>query len=313
MKPSYNGEAYTHDEILSLLRARGLTIEDDKRAKQILRNVSYTRLYNYMLALTEEGDHRRFRSGATFEQVYALYGFDRRLRELIFHELEKIEISIRTHIAFACNGREKGYWFLNPAHFKSVRNHNNIIRHIKSELERSDNESIHNFRAKYNDEFPPSWITLEAVSMGTLNIIFSELSDESIRRSISGYYGLTPEVLSSWIRHLVAVRNSCAHHNRVWNNAPDTKPLIPDSTRDPFPFFRSEDGEHIYMTLCIIKYLQNTIKPSNSFGSRLKTLIGNFKIIDPALMGFPSDWESQAFWRDLKPDADPDIPPRLRL
>lgn len=309
MKPFYQGEAYSHDQILALLRSRGLRIDDEKRARQILTNVSYTRLYNYMMALTESGDHRRFRPGTSFEQVYALYGFDRRLRELIFHELEKIEISIRTHIAFACNGRERGYWFLNPVYFRTERSHRNILRHIKAEIERSDNEAILKFKARYADEFPPSWITLEAVSMGTLNIIYSSLGDESVRRRISGYYGLDPDTLTSWISHLVAVRNSCAHHNRVWNSTPSVKAAIPLSTAKPFPRFGEQDRNGIYLTLCIIKYLQNSIKPSNSFGCRLKALINNFKMIDPALMGFPKAWDSMGFWQDLSPCVNPDSQP----
>lgn len=298
MKPYYQGEPYSHDDIISILRSRGLRIDDEKRARHILTNVSLTRLYNYLMALTVPGDQHKFKEGASFESAYALYGFDRRLRELIFHEMEKIEISIRTHIAFACNGREKGYWFLNKEHFRTARSHDNILRHIKMELERSDNESIRQFYSRYADEFPPSWVTLEAVSIGTLNTIYKELKDQNIRYRIASYYGLTPEVFSSWVRHLVTIRNSCAHHNRVWNNEPSVKAAIPDSTDYPFPRFEEEDRKHIYMTLCIIKYLQNSVKPTNTFGARLKTLVGNFKMIDPALMGFPRGWAELDFWKD---------------
>lgn len=299
LRTLYESEAYSHDDIISLLKSQGLIIDDEKRVRHILTNVSYTRLKNYLMALTEEGKPRRFKPGASFEQAYALYGFDRRLRELIFHEMEKIEISIRTHIAYASNGSEKGYWYTNPAHFKTPKSHGHLMRHIMQELERSDNEAVLNFRKKYKNDFPPSWVAFEALSMGTLTRIYEGMNDDTMRRRISDYYGLSPEVFTSWIRHLVAIRNSCAHHNRVWNSPPPVRAVIPVSTAHPFPAMREQDKEHIYFTLCIIKYLQNTVKPANTFAGRLKTLIGNFKVIKPTAMGFPPGWESSSFWQDL--------------
>lgn len=41
-----------------------------------------------------------FKNDATFEQAYTLYKFDSRLRKLIAGELEKIEVSIRTQMAY---------------------------------------------------------------------------------------------------------------------------------------------------------------------------------------------------------------------
>lgn len=298
MKPEYQGEAFSIDDILQMLRRQGLDIGDGQRAAQVLYNVSYSRLKNYLTFLMDDRKTHRFRPGATFEHAYALYGFDRRLRELIFHEMEKIEISVRTRMAYACNGKEKGYWFLNPAHFKTNRGHDRILQHVRMELQRSDNEGIRAFYDKYSNDFPPSWLTLEATSMGTLWTIYDELSDEGIRESVAGYYGMSPRTFSSWIRHLVSVRNNCAHHNRIWNNVPSNKAGLPVGLTKPFPQMGEEDRNHIYMTLCIIQYMQGSIKPTNTFACRLKSLIGNFKMIDAADMGFPKGWEDDEFWNN---------------
>lgn len=296
MKPLFLGEAYTTDGILQMLQEQGLVIEDRQRAERILANVSYTRLKNYLTALMADRKSHRFRPGATFENAYALYGFDRRLRELIFHEMEKIEISIRTRVAFASNGSEKGYWFLNPDHFKSERGHERILKHLKYELERTDNEGILNFREKYSNEFPPSWLLLEATSMGTLAAIYDELGDQQMRENIASYYGMSPRTFSSWVHHLVSVRNNCAHHNRVWNSTPNVKPLLPEGLTRPFPNLREQDRYHIYMTFCILKYFQDAVKPENTFAQRLKGLIGNFKMVKATDMGFPKDWKEHKYW-----------------
>lgn len=297
MKSFFQGEAYTIEEILGMLESQGLVIEDRDRATHVLNNVSYSRLKNYMTALMSDRGSHRFRAGATFENAYALYGFDRRLRELIFHEMEKIEISIRTRIAYASNGSEKGYWFLNQEYFKSEGSHQRILRHLKYELERSDNEAILNFRNKYSNEFPPSWILLEAASMGTLYNIFDELGSEKMRENIASYYGMSPHTFSSWVHHLVSIRNHCAHHNRMWNIAPPVKAGLPQGLTRPFPDVRDKDRYHIYLTFCILKYFQDAVKPSNSFAQRLKMLINNFPMIDARDMGFPQNWQEQSFWK----------------
>ena len=84
-KPEFQGRALDFEEQIALLRSQGLIIEDEKKALHILNNVSYSRLKTYLVPLMEDRKAHRFREGASFEDAYALYGFDRRLRELVFH------------------------------------------------------------------------------------------------------------------------------------------------------------------------------------------------------------------------------------
>lgn len=296
-KPYYEGVAFSPEDILLMLERQGLQINDRDRALRVLYNVSYSRLKNYLIPLMSERKSHKFRPGASFEDAYALYGFDRRLRELIFHEMEKIEISIRTRVAYASNCSEKGYWFLNPAHFKSNSEHEKILRHIKMELQRSDNEGIKHFFSKYSNEYPPSWLTLEATSMGTLARIYEELSDEKLRERIAAFYKMTPHTFISWMRHLVELRNDCAHHNRVWDSVPTCKAALPYGLFEPFPKMKEEDRNRVYFSLCIIKYFADRIKPGNSFSTRLKMLVGNFSMVDPACMGFPRNWQEEPYWK----------------
>lgn len=297
MKPIFKERALSIDEIIGMLRSQGLTVDDYDRAVHILENVSYSRLKSYLVPLMTSRAPHRFRDGATFEQAYAIYGFDRRLRELVFHEMEKIEISIRTHIAYASNGSEGGYWFTNPEHFRNKSSHAFLLRKIKSDVEHSDNDAIVSFRSKYSNEFPPCWLTLEATSMGTLGVIYEEMSDGELKSRIASYYGLDPTTFNSWFKHMIYIRNYCAHHNRLWNKHFTNRPRFPEKTGKPFADAGYESVGTVYFTLCIIKYFQDTVKPQNTFARRVRGLIDNFPVIDPSLMGFPSGWKSDPFWR----------------
>ena len=300
MKPLYTGQALPIEGIIDMLKKQGLSIEDEAAAIHTLHNISYSRFKAYLVPLMEERSTHKFKQGATFGQAYAYYGFDRRLRELIFHEMEKVEISIRTHIAYALNGSENGYWFTNPDHFRNKSSHNFLLNGIKREVERSDVDAIRSFRAKYSNEFPPSWLTLEATSMGTLCMIYEEMKPGPIKDRMAAYYGVDAHTFSSWLRHIVYIRNICAHHGRLWNHTLTVCARIPDKPKNPFPAVKPSMTSNVYYTLCIIQYLQNTVKPTNTFAKRLKALIDGFPLIgekELASMGFPREWERDEFWK----------------
>lgn len=293
----FSGEAISFEDQVRLLESQGLIIEDRSKTIHILQNVSYSRLKAYMVPFMEERTPRRFIPGTTFDLVYSVYGFDRRLRELIFHELEKVEISIRARIGYASSGAEAGYWFLHPEYFISKRKHEYILRHLGDEIKRSSVDAIKRFHEKYSNDFPPCWITLEAASMGTLSFIYDALAPGKMKDDIALYYGVDAGVFASWLRHLVYIRNVCAHHNRLWNNSLDRGAAIPDVPGFPRQVNRIGDRrQKVYTTLCVIKFLQDTVKPDNSFALRLKTLLKNYPQIDSALMGFPDGWQSHKFW-----------------
>ncbi|MBQ9877354.1 MAG: Abi family protein [Bacteroidales bacterium] len=297
MKQVFKGKFQSTEEILQMLKRQGLLIEDEDRAAHILKNVSYTRLKSYMVPFMEDRKSHKFKYGATFEQVYALYGFDRRFRELIFHEMEKVEISIRTQMAFVSAGSDHGYWYTNRKYFQNNAMHKSIMYRIKGEINRTDNDGIKNFQEKYSNEFPPCWLALEALSMGTLSTIYSELNPGKLRRSIAEYYGVSDTVFISWLHHLVYIRNNCAHHNRLWNKTLSIRPMVPVKPDKYFPPLTTDDTAHVYATLCMIKFLQDTVKPTNTFSVRLQALLDNYPIVDPAKMGFPTNWREDPLWK----------------
>jgi len=175
MKPLFKDSALTFEQQVDLLERQGLSIPDRERAVHILQNVSYSRFKAYLVPFMTSRSPRTFVPGASFEKAYALYGFDRRLRELVFHELEKIEISIRTRISYATAGVDGGFWYLNPKYFKSAKIHAELVRRITGEVKRTDIDAIEHFFEKYSNPLPPCWMALEAASMGTLSCIYDDL------------------------------------------------------------------------------------------------------------------------------------------
>ena len=82
--------------LVNLLESRGLLICDRNKAIQYLDNIGYYRLSAYMYPLLKMPKTAHlYKEGSTFKKVMMLYRFDKKLRLLMFNEIEKIEIAIR--------------------------------------------------------------------------------------------------------------------------------------------------------------------------------------------------------------------------
>ena len=87
-----------HD-LVCLLQSRGLTVTDIAKAESYLEYIGYYRLSAYMYPLLQmPKEQHRYKPSATFSQVMMLYRFDKKLRLLIFNEIEKIEAAVRSAI-----------------------------------------------------------------------------------------------------------------------------------------------------------------------------------------------------------------------
>lgn len=89
-------------ELVQLLKARGLDISDERKAERYLTHIGYYRLSAYMYPfLSMPKEKHRYKEGATFDKVIMLYRFDKKLRLLLFNEIEKIEVALRSAIVNA--------------------------------------------------------------------------------------------------------------------------------------------------------------------------------------------------------------------
>ena len=115
-----------------------MVIKDEARAKQILQNISYYRLSGYWYPLLADKQRHLFKSGSTFERAYNLYKFDSELRKMILSEIEKIEVAVRTQLAYVMSQNYGGWWFQDTALFSNPARLAKTISNMDEELGRSD-------------------------------------------------------------------------------------------------------------------------------------------------------------------------------
>ena len=99
-KIPYPKHLISFSDQITLLKQRGLSFADENKALHLLQNISYYRLSGYWYPLLADKENHRFKPGSTFEAAYTIYKFDGELRKLIITELEKIEVAVRTQVAY---------------------------------------------------------------------------------------------------------------------------------------------------------------------------------------------------------------------
>lgn len=305
-KVPYSKPALNYAEQLQQLKERGLFIDNEAKALHILEHVSYYRLsaYWYPMLETPKSDHR-FKPGSSFENAFKLYCFDRELRNLIWRELEKIEVAIRSRLIYELSHLHGPFWYTNPTLFKSQVHHESIIKKTRLEYERSDERFIMDFHRKYKDPLPPSWMMLELTSFGGLSLLYKNLNDTHARRSIAHFFGLDDASFQSWLHSIVYVRNVCAHHSRLWSRTMRISPSIPEKPRNTFlnasTGYNGIDGvkienNRVFYLLSMIIYWLDIINPHSAFKNRFMSLLINYPMVDVKAMGFPSEWVSEPLW-----------------
>ena len=285
-KQSFIKPFLTIEQQINQLKSRGMNFHDEKKAKYYLENLNYYRLGGYWLIFEKNHESHQFRDNTYFEDVLNLYIFDRELRLLLLDAIERIEVSIRSRLAYHLAESFGSHAHLKPEIFVSPLKYARTLTKLKSELDRNRSEIfIKHHSDKYSEELPPIWVSVEVMTMGQISSWYSNIKDRKHRQIIAKYYGLDEKILSSFLHHLTIVRNTSAHHSRVWNRKFTIDFSLPNFPKELNEKFNPASRKYIYNTLVMCEYLMNIISEDSSWKKRLDDLILKHNI-DVKRMGF---------------------------
>ena len=294
---SFQKPALTYEQQIELLKSRGLTILDEAFAKHCLAHFNYYRLSAYRRPFTEPGNYDRFRAGVTFDDLWALYCFDRKLRGLVTEGTKSVEISVRSRWAYEIGHHYGPLAYENPANFNNLKIHKETLERIDRELVRTRDETILHFRRKHQMPRPPVWAVCEVMTFGTLSQLYAIMRENRIRKEVAASYDFSPDVLESVLHHLSYVRNICAHHGRLWDRKLTITGQLPRKRpRSLALSLNPAAHDRIYTTLAILAHLNAVIWQSREWTSRLLTLIDPNPSNILGTMGFPNDWRERSVW-----------------
>lgn len=322
---TYHKPYLSFEQQLTLLSGRGLGVTDHAAALACLQRIGYYRLSAYWYPLRQTvlaqipGSSQTtvqrvdaFRAGSTFEQVLALYVFDKRLRLLTLDAIERIEVALRVDVSYRLGAKDPF------AHMKPALLHGNFTKKTnratgrtayRSWLDkhqhmvgRSREDFVRHYQQKYGEPFP-IWVAVELWEFGMLSTFFQgmQVADKD---AIAARYGLPDgQLLQSWLRTLNFVRNVAAHHSRLWNKNLVDQPKLPrPGTLPSFDPWLAQPAiaSRLFAVLCILLHLMQVVSPNSTWPTRLRHLLDGFPAasgLSLADMGFPADWEGQPLWQ----------------
>lgn len=246
--------------------------------------------------LTEDKKAHVFKKDASFEIAFKLYCFDKKLRKLIFSEIEKIEVAVRARIIYELSHAHGSFWLNNDSLFSDKEKYERMFNEFKKVYVKCDEIFIKSFKGTYDDKWPPSWILLEIVSFGNISQIYSNLKPSREKREIANSFGLNDRVFAKWLHTLTYIRNVCAHHSRLWNRKMSIQATMPLSPKKMWINNTDIRNDKMYFILCMIIYLQQSIHQNHKIKAKLLDLLSQYSNVDLSALGFPNGWEKEPIW-----------------
>jgi abortive infection bacteriophage resistance protein len=294
----YEKPPLTFEQQADLLISRGLIADRDVLISR-LRAVNYYRLSGYLYTFRESDTV--FKAGTTLDKVWHHYIFDRQLRMIVMDGIERVEVAVRTQLAYLFAHSCGPFAYSNPANLPGLwpEAHARWLDDLKQETDRSTETFIKHFQEQYGDSHSmlPLWMLVEVMSFGK-TLTFYKGVHRDMRRDVAAQYGVPDTVLYSWLTSLNAIRNICAHHGRLWNRVLGYKPKLPNQRKYPEwyePVVIPQ--ERVFVILTILRYLLKLVAPTTRWEERLRSLLANNSDISRSAMGFPDNWNESSLWK----------------
>lgn len=292
------------DEQIEILRQKGLIVNDEEKAKKILLKENYFFISGYRHFFMTEKD--KFIVGTTFEELYAMFLFDRKLRNIFFKNLLIVENNIKSIISYSLSKqygfREKDY--LNAKNFTNNTIKNRQVNDVLNKVSRQIriNGSQHSATMHYitNYGYVPLWILVKVLSFGLIAEFYDIFKHEDKKR-IADFYKLDTEVLSTYLHILANYRNLCAHEDILYDHK--TPKEVSDCKYHEFLKIPKIENEYIYgkndLFAVIIIFKQMLSESEfreliNEVGYEIDLLEGKTEILPINhfinKIGFPNNW-----------------------
>lgn len=292
------------DEQLEILRNKNLVIPDEEEAKKVLLRENYFFINGYRHLFTDGG--RNFIKGTEFDELYATFLFDRRIRNIMFKYILVIENNVKSIISYQLSKKygfkEKDY--LNEKNYNQdtikTRQVKDVINKMKRQIRKNGKQHSATLHYTSNYGYIPMWVLVKVLSMGIVSELYNILKEED-KEAINQYYNIDSETMSIYLSILSNYRNLCAHEDIIYDYRAQRQ--IPDNYVHAKLDIPKVDGEYKYGKndlFCVLIIFSKLLEDREfrdligEVGYEIDVLDGyvNTVPLNDVLnkIGFPSNW-----------------------
>lgn len=232
-------EHKTFNQQLTILRNRGVVVPTNGKPKRFLEQENYYNVINGYkdLFLVKDSNNlpvepELYQEGTHFNELKALFLFDRELRILLLKYLLIFENSIKTTVAYEFSKKyPRKNAYLDIANFvdndpkKVLQQISILTKTIHDKVDRTG--AIKHYIEEHGEV--PLWVLVNFLTMGnianfyniltdsTKNIIAKFYTDKYRTQNKDNTFRLSSADLSACLKVANLVRNICAHDERLYN------------------------------------------------------------------------------------------------
>lgn len=299
----------TYDELLDLLESRGIKIEKGPQrsnAKKILQHEGYYNLINgYKAPFLTSSSPEQYIQNTTVEEIFALYQFDRSIREIFLRSILHVETNTKNLISHRFSEQYGHDNYLIYKNFDTSlrdasKNISALIASVQSQISAHAMDPNISHYLK-NHGYIPLWVLNGILTFGNMSKFYS-LMKQPDRQNVAAVFRIPDHMMVNFLNYLTAIRNFSAHGNRLYcfkgaNPLIDTpahgKMNIP-KVNDQYQNGRND----LFAAVIVLRYLLSGSEFTqfiNELNGAINKLSANLHVITAnnilEIMGFPPNWK----------------------
>lgn len=285
-------EYKSNEELINYLLSKGVVISNKKDALEKIERYTYYSIVNTYKNIFKD-KNGNYIEDVSFDDIYALFEFDKNLKNIILKYCLEIETVIKSVMA---NQISKAYGvkdYLNTSNLDASINTDikeNLLKKINNEIEKDYN--IHTAVTHYIDKygFVPPFVLVKILTFGVASSYYGLLK-QSDRQAIAKYFKISDKLLKQILKNLTTIRNVAAHSDRLYNYT--SKFYLSFKLIDK-NYIKSDNITNLYMVVrCMEKLLtkEQYKELYNSICEETRKLEEKLKSVEinniTKIMGFP--------------------------
>lgn len=286
-------EYKSNEELLEHLISKNIVVNNKQDALEKIEKYTYYSIVN-SYKMTFKNSDGNYKDNVTFDEIYALYNFDKNIKYLFLKYTLEIEIQIK---ALMANHISKVYGIQD--YLKESNLDDSVDGDIKSSLiERINKEieadyKVHSAITHYKDKygFVPPFVLTKILTLGVVSSYYGLLK-QSDRQAIAKHFKISDRLLKQILKNITMVRNISAHNDRLFCFRSKYYLSFKDIDKE---YKRNDNETNLYMIMTSMKYFLNDkfdilLKEFFAEGNVLKTHLSSVNVEDVLnIMGFPTN------------------------
>lgn len=162
--------------------------------------------------------------------------------------------------------------------------------------------------AEYGNQYP-FWVLAEVLDFADMSRLYEGMRARDqldiaegfgIRVNMAALSGSQQQRVKTlyplvrWMEQFTVVRNTCAHHSRLWNKSFTPVPTAALRTSPHFALLPPGKSERVFGTLTVMSQLLRVTSPGTAWPTKVVRLLRDEfldnPLVSPPSLGIPDDW-----------------------